>query len=614
MKWRDRQIRSLAPLIGGFLLLLSIMAAVLILTVQRHETVGRVLHTLAVQSQLDRVQMLATDAETGQRGYLLTGRLSYLDPYEIAKSEIGPAIDVLAGQISDTPAQQSAFGNLRKLVANKVTELQQTIDLRSSGHADAALAVVDKDYGNGLMTAIRRVICEMQGREIRLFEQRSAYAASLYQLGTLTLIGSMLLMAVIGAISVLDAHRKITALRRSHRQLELEITEREIAENRLRQLQKMEAIGQLTGGIAHDFNNMLAIVVGFLGLARRRLSDSDTPAALECVDKATEGANRAVELTSRLLTFSRQQPLEPQVLDANRLVSSMSELLHRTIGELIRIETVLASGLWQVFADPTQVESAILNLAVNARDAMPCGGKLTIETGNVDLDERYAAAHSEVTAGQYAMISVSDTGCGMPLEVLGRAFDPFYTTKDVGKGTGLGLSQVFGFVKQSGGHVKIYSEIDQGTTVKIYLPRHTSLVAASFGEGPRSVTSPQGRAEEVILVVEDDVKVLRMTVASLRELGYTVVHTASPGDALEKVQQLPGVSLLFTDVVMPEMNGRELAERALRHKPGLKTVYTTGYTRNAVVHNGIVDAGAAFLAKPFTLPQLASKVRQALDA
>ena len=290
----------------------------------------------------------------------------------------------------------------------------------------------------------------------------------------------------------------------------------------------------------------------------------------------------------------------------------MSELLRSTIGEQIGIETVLAGGLWRTFADPAQVETALLNLAVNARDAMPDGGKLTIETANTYLDERYAAAHNEVAAGQYVMISATDTGTGMPPEVVERAFEPFFSTKGSGRGTGLGLSQVFGFVKQSNGHVKIYSEPGEGTTVKIYLPRYVGGAALFEAEGASS-DIPSGRLDEIVLVVEDDPIVKRMSIEALRELGYTVIHAQTPAEALQKFAAHPHIALLFSDIIMPEMTGRELAERLTALRPGLKVLFTTGYTQNAIVHNGIVDPGTAFLPKPFTLDQLARKVRAVID-
>ena len=320
---------------------------------------------------------------------------------------------------------------------------------------------------------------------------------------------------------------------------------------------------------------------------------------------------RAANLTARLLAFSRQQPLAPQVVDANRIVTGMSDLLRRTLGETIAIETVLAGGLWRTFADPSQIENAILNLAVNGRDAMPDGGSLTIETANSHLDDGYAATHADVTPGQYVMIAVTDTGTGMPPEVVGKAFEPFFTTKPVNKGTGLGLSQVFGFVKQSGGHVKIYSEPGEGTTVKIYLKRHFGEEPELRAASPRPIRT-SGRPRRC-WSSRTIARVRAGSVDALRELGYAVVHAGDAAEALRKLEEHPEVALLFTDIVMPVMNGRKLAEEALARRPGLKVLFTTGFTKNAVVHNGVLDPGVNFLAKPFTIDQLAAKIREVLD-
>jgi PAS domain S-box-containing protein len=385
----------------------------------------------------------------------------------------------------------------------------------------------------------------------------------------------------------------------------------EAASEQLRHLQKMEAVGQLTGGVAHDFNNMLSIVIGSLDMAARKLT-SDPDKARQYIANANEGARRAATLTARLLAFSRQQALEPQSIDPNKLVGGMSELIRRTIGDSIQMETVLAGGVWRTFADPNQLESAVINSCVNARDAMPEGGHLTIETCNSYLDDAYASAHTEVTPGQYVQIAVTDTGAGMPSEGVERAFEPFYTTKDAGRGTGLGLSQVYGFVKQSGGHVKIYSEPGRGTTVKIYLPRSIGDASAKPSGAPAEAR-PTGSRSEVILVVEDEPAVRRMSVDALRELGYSVVHAESAAKALDQLDQHPGLSLMFTDIVMPVVNGRQLADEAVKRRPGLKVLYTTGYTRNAVVHDGTVDPGVALLQKPFSVDDLARKVRQVLD-
>ncbi|MBY5362649.1 response regulator [Rhizobium leguminosarum] len=395
-------------------------------------------------------------------------------------------------------------------------------------------------------------------------------------------------------------------------ELRHEMEENAAAQAQVRQLQKMETIGQLTGGVAHDFNNMLAIIIGNLDLAQRRLSGSEDPRLPYSIQNAKDGAQRAAVLTARLLAFSRQQPLAPEVVDLNKLVGGMSELLRRTLGEQIRIETVLAGGLWPSFADLSQLENAILNLAVNARDAMPGGGNLTIETANTELDERYSRMHSEVEAGQYVMVSITDTGTGMSPEVIERAFDPFYTTKGPGKGTGLGLSQVYGYVKQSGGHIKIYSEIDRGTTVKIYLPRRVGVTDARSGAaGTQPI--PHGSLNDTILVVEDDEHVRTMTAESLHELGYTVLQAASGIEALLLLEENPAVDLIFTDIVMPQMSGRQLADVVQEKWPTIRILYTTGYTRNAIVHNGVLDHGVSLLSKPFSLQQLAHKIRELLN-
>ena len=384
------------------------------------------------------------------------------------------------------------------------------------------------------------------------------------------------------------------------------------AQEALRQSHKMEAVGQLTGGIAHDFNNMLAVVLGSLELLGRRLSDGDARAQ-RYIDAATDAARRAALLTERLLAFSRQQPLQPAAIDANTLVSGMSDLLRHSLGTDVMLETVLAGGLWRTFADPNQLENILLNLAVNARDAMPDGGHLTIETQNAHLDERYAAAHTGVSAGHYVLFAVTDTGTGMPDDVVEKAFDPFFTTKPVGKGTGLGLSQVYGFIKQSGGHVKIYTEQGLGTTIKLYLPRLRGATQADAIEAtPLEVV--HGEDREVILVVEDEPGVRQFSVDALTELGYHVLEADGAAKALRLLDEHPEIVLMFTDVVMPEMNGAKLAEAARALRPDLKIVFTTGYTRNAVVHNGTLDAGVELIGKPFTLEALAAKIRAVLEA
>ena len=487
---------------------------------------------------------------------------------------------------------------------------------------DSLIGKRDADYATpevtrALEAADRRI---MEGGRVEVLEEQVHKDGELrtYQSSKAPWVRGGAVLGLIGVSrDITERKAAELALRTLNDDLEARVEARtreiEHAEAQIRQMQKIEAIGQLTGGIAHDFNNMLAIVIGSLDIAHRRVND-DPQRALKFIENAREGAARAATLTSRLLAFSRQQPLEPESLDLNKLVANMSELLRRTLGEQIQVETVLAGGLWRTMADPGEVENALLNLCVNARDAMPGGGKLTIETANAHLDAAYASGHLEVAEGQYVLLCVSDTGSGMAPEVIERAFDPFYTTKAVGKGTGLGLSQVHGFIKQSGGHVKIYSEVGHGTTIRIYLPRWFGADAPRLAPPRRDGAVARGTPNEIVLVVEDEAGVRNLSVDALRELGYTVIHADGAGEALRMIGEHPTIHLLFTDIIMPEMNGRQLADRAVVLRPDLKVLYTTGYTRNAVVHNGVLDPGVAFLPKPFTIDQLAAKVRQVLDA
>lgn len=390
-----------------------------------------------------------------------------------------------------------------------------------------------------------------------------------------------------------------------------EFARREAAETQLRQLQKMEAVGQLTGGIAHDFNNMLAVVISGLNMAQRRLAKGEAGAG-EFIDGALEGAKRAAALTHRLLAFARQQPLQPGVVDANALVGGLADMLSRSLGERVRLERVLAPDLRRARVDPNQLENALVNLAVNARDAMPEGGSVTIETANAMIGAA-EARETGIDAGRYVLITVSDTGTGMTPEVLAKAFDPFFTTKAVGKGTGLGLSQVYGFIRQSGGHIRIASQPGEGTRAELYLPVHEG--AGTPAPAPRRAdgAAQEGSADEAILVVEDEERVRNFTAEALRELGYTVLPAASGAEALDILAGGAPVSLIFTDIVMPQMTGPQLSERARALRPDLRVVFTSGFSGNARVTGGGTYGGHGFLSKPFSFDQLAAAIRAALD-
>jgi len=459
------------------------------------------------------------------------------------------------------------------------------------GDATATIAVVQNTRRLGVVY--------IRAQQEPLSQRVRRYAGVILLLA----MGSLVFMVLIAARREL-ADKNIE-LETRNRLLTDQIAATEKAEAALRQSQKMEALGQLTGGIAHDFNNMLAIVIGSLGLLKRRAARGETKLE-QFADAALDGAQRASALTQRLLAFSRQQALRPEAVDVNKLVAGMSELLRRTLGESIRIETVLGAGVWKTHVDPHELENALLNLAVNSRDAMPGGGKLTIETVNSHVDESYTS-DVELKPGHYVMIAVSDTGAGMTTDVIAKAFDPFFTTKGVGKGTGLGLSQVYGFVRQTGGHIKIYSEVGQGTAVKIYLPRFLGTVTRA----PAPVTEPASAEKHsgTVLVVEDEPTVRSFGVSALGELGYRPIEAENPADALELLDLHPEIDILFTDVVMPDMNGRQLADAALKRRPDLKVLFTTGYTRNAVVHNGVLDAGVHLLSKPFTIDQLGTALK-----
>ena len=385
-----------------------------------------------------------------------------------------------------------------------------------------------------------------------------------------------------------------------------DLTEKQAAEAQLRHAQKMDAVGQLTGGVAHDFNNILTVITGTIGILEEAVADQPQLAAVaKLIDEAAE---RGANLTRHLLAFARKQPLQPVELDVNALVLESAKLLHPTLGENIEITPLLAEDAWTALADPSQLTTAVLNLAINARDAMPNGGKLALETGNVFLDENYAGMHSEVIPGNYVMIAVSDTGAGIPAALLERVFEPFFTTKEVGRGTGLGLSMVYGFVKQSAGHIMIYSEEGHGTTIKMYLPPATGT---SLATEPSQSLAVEG-GNETILVVEDDTLVRNYVLTQLHSLGYVTLDAGNAGEALAIVDAGKNFDLLITDVIMPGLNGRQLANEILKVRPGMKVLFTSGYTENAIIHHGRLDEGVLLLAKPYRKSDMAIMIRKAL--
>ncbi len=607
---------------------------------ERDAALGWERHTFVVLVETERLNAAVHGSEATERGFLSSGDNALFQDFKRQAAMADASLARLASLTRNNPVQRRNIAALEMPVRERMTLLRQHAGLANS------LGVIDKIgylQGRKAMALLDQRLEQVRAQEEQLLQQRRATANESDRRANrinflLAAVGAGLsALAVLSALAAFVGHNRsrdavaratveaamreqletrvaerTEALRTANTRLQAEAEERELVEAQVRQMQKMESIGQLTGGIAHDFNNMLAIVIGSLDMAKRRL-DTDRERAITYIGNAEEGARRAAQLTARLLAFSRQQPLTPETTEINKLVGDTSELIRRTIGEQVRLETVLAGGLWRASVDRGQLENAILNLAVNARDAMEGGGKLTLETANTHLDEDYARSHTEVKAGQYVVICVTDTGTGMPSHVIDRAFDPFFTTKTVGKGTGLGLSQVFGFVKQSGGHVKIYSEEGVGTTVKLYLPRWFGPDGETAPARLEAAEMPRAKPDEIVLVVEDEQRVRHLTCDTLRELGYTVVQASDGEEALEQLRVQPRLDLLFTDIVMPGINGRELADRARETKPDLRVLYTTGYTRNAVVHNGIVDAGVSLLSKPFTMRQLAVRVRAMLD-
>jgi signal transduction histidine kinase/ActR/RegA family two-component response regulator len=709
-RWQNRSEIILALIFSAVPLLFVAALAVFQLGVNTPEArQARANTVLSFQTirAVNAVDEAIQDAERGQRGFLITGRDSYLDPYEQAKKQLPQLmLDLQAATAAHTEQQQRLL-KLQADVTTKMNELALTITAMRERGFNAAKAIVDNDTGRLAMEAVTDDLQAIAGQaQARLAARLEAAAdvesrvTSTFLLGTAVsalalLIGGFVLVNALSratgservlqatldsvreGVAAVDRRGRLRAwnspfmsilgvpdaslrmgaplepdsvsdgvlggqLRQvaasaqltgrsalsefaeaDGRRVEifhnpasgggyvltlLDVTERRKTEEALRQSQTLESVGRMTGGVAHDFNNLLTVIIGGLGLLRRAVSHDNQ--ARQRIDMMTTAADRAARLIRQLLAFARRQPLQPEVVNLNPVIQEALPLIRRAVGESITVECVAAAGLWNTTVDASEFQAAVLNLAINSRDAMPSGGKLTIELGNAALDDSYAARHAEVERGQYVLFAITDTGTGMDAATAARVLDPFFTTKPPGEGTGLGLPQVYGFVKQSGGHLKIYSEPGEGTTVKLYLPR--SLAQETAQTGP--VASIAVTGSETVLLVDDD-DIVRATVGMmLEDLGYAVIEAPGGAEALAILDGGEPVDLLFTDVVMPgPVNGRQLAEKAREIVPNLRILFTSGYTENAIVHHGRLDPGLELLSKPYSREELAAKLRRVFD-
>ena len=614
-----RAANMLALASFALLILVGVLAAAMAERVNR--AADWVAHSLEVQARATDLLSRVQDLNLGQRGYLLTRSDAFLAPYEQARAAIPQALGNLRPLVADDPDQTARVERMGALIDEMLTRATKTIELGRNGQFAEATELVKSGRGQQILKSFRALLSEFSMSENDLLGKRQAAesAARAIMLG-LVLVGlATAAAAALGALLMSGA--LIRELRERSEALTEETRVRKEAQAMLVQTQKMESIGLLAGGVAHDFNNLMTVVIGNLNSVERRLARSgpaDAAAIGRPITAAMQGAKRAASLTQRLLAFSRQQVLAPQQVDLNDLVASLSDMLTRTVGETIAVETILESGLWPTFADVSQLENAVVNLVVNARDAMPQGGRITIETANASLDEAYCARFGDVAPGQYVLLSVTDTGAGISPENLSKVFEPFFTTKSASTSTGLGLSMIYGFVKQSKGHIRIYSEVGQGTTAKIYLPRMAG--AAPIESIPAALRAekapiPLAQPGEVVLIVEDDEDVRDSTVALLRELGYSVLAARNGAEALARLQGSEQIDVLFTDVVLAQgMNGRMLAVEAAALRPALPVLFTTGHARSAIIHDGRLDPGVQFLAKPYTQREIAQKLRAILDA
>ncbi len=616
-----RASRLLIPI--GFSLVLIAIVGVVIGLVRSRQAETLVLHTFEVQDAAQSLLIGIRDAEASKRSYLLTGEPEYLEFLDQAAVAIPAEFERLRTLTTDNPRHQLRMTVIAPAVDAKLKELASTTQMIKHGDREGALAVINTPDSRTLTREIRAGVENILDGERSLLAERQERARAVRQILAGMVATAILLATLLAAILALAARHALNDLVHRTSELEEESRLRLEAEDTLRQAQKMEAVGQLTGGIAHDFNNLLTIITGNLDTLKRKLTGAAEGEDAKCfaarlekpVDAAMHGARSAAQLTQRLLAYSRRQALEPERVDMNRLIADMLDMLRRSLGEQINVETIYGAGLWPAFVDPHQLENALLNLALNARAAMPEGGCLTIETANTYLDDAYARRFGDVEPGQYVVLCVTDTGHGIPASILDHVFEPFFSTKPAGEGSGLGLSMVHGFVKQSGGHVRIYSEEGDGTTVKVYLPRMMGAEERASVPAGKDDASPMPRAEphETILLVEDNDGVRDYAKGVLEALGYSVLEAASSEQALRLLARKQSIDLLFTDVVLPGANGRELAVEVRKEYPDLPVLYTTGYTRNAIVHQGRLDADVQLLNKPYTEQDLARKLRDILD-
>jgi signal transduction histidine kinase/ActR/RegA family two-component response regulator len=614
-----RRAANLLALIG-FALLVVVAVLAALMAERVNGAADWVAHSLEVQGKAAGLLGDVQDLELAKRGYLLTRSDAFLPAYDEARAAVPQALDKLRSLVADNPDQMARVGRMESSLEDMLTASATAVELGRHGQFLEAAETATTGRGQQILESFRAIVDDFEKAESDLLRERQAAES----VARAIMLGLVLISLVAAAGAALGALFMTGALIRELRERSEALAEetrvRKDAQATLVQAQKMESIGLLAGGVAHDFNNLMTVVIGSLDSAERRLARggaADAASIGKPIAAAMQGARRAAALTQRLLAFSRQQVLSPHQVDLNRLVGGLSEMLTRTVGETIAVETILGSGLWPTFVDASQVENAIVNLVVNARDAMPEGGRITIETANASLDEAYCRQFGDVAPGQYTLLSVTDTGTGISPENLRKVFEPFFTTKAAPGGTGLGLAMIYGFVKQSKGHIRIYSEVGHGTTAKIYLPRMAGALrtesAPAAGRG-ESAGMPEANPGEVVLMVEDDRDVLDSTAGLLGELGYSVLVARNGPEALAHLRGSERVDILFTDVVLPQrMNGRMLAHEAAAVRPALPVLFTTGYARNAIVHNGQLDPDVQLLAKPYTQRDLAQKLRAVLD-